>query len=177
VEPGETITDRVCTECGDGYARRPALKATWTRDDEPASSHDRERDAEEEEGEAPDTYLDGVDGHWYVVSYGRRPQVHALDCKTCADAHQGSAWVVVHEVTREYGGPEEGGWWFDEGRVVYRRRVLPDESQAVIVEQVERTFDTTTSHRFSMAARGSDYRVSIGEDRGEDYPETRPHYE
>lgn len=29
----EVITDRVCTECGQGYARRPALKATWTPDE------------------------------------------------------------------------------------------------------------------------------------------------
>lgn len=136
-----------------------------------------DRESEDDEpAEEPDTYQDRVDGHWYVVSYGARPQVHALDCVTCAEAPEG-AWVVVHEVGREYGGPEEGGWWYDTGRVVYRRRVMPDESQADQLAQAERLFDTTTSHRFSMSRRGTDYRASVGSDRGEDYPEVRPHYE
>jgi hypothetical protein len=28
----DPMTDRVCTECGEGYARRPALAATFTED-------------------------------------------------------------------------------------------------------------------------------------------------
>ena len=36
--------------------------------------------------ELPDTYLDHVDGHWYVIRYDRTlPQIHAIDCQTCAD--------------------------------------------------------------------------------------------
>ena len=27
-------------------------------------------------------------------------------------------FVNVYEVSREYGGPEEGGWWFDTGQPV-----------------------------------------------------------
>ena len=45
-------------------------------------------DAYEEEygDELPDTYLDHVDGHWYVIRYDRTlPQLHATDCPTCAD--------------------------------------------------------------------------------------------
>lgn len=35
--------------------------------------------------ESPDTCLNTVDGHWYVITYGRAPyQIHALDCDTCA---------------------------------------------------------------------------------------------
>lgn len=35
--------------------------------------------------ELPDTCLNTVDGHWYVVTYGRAPyQIHATDCETCA---------------------------------------------------------------------------------------------
>jgi hypothetical protein len=46
-----------------------------------------EDDEDEEEGEDPDTYLDGVDGHWYNVEYGRDPRdspTHAADCETCS---------------------------------------------------------------------------------------------
>jgi hypothetical protein len=38
----------------------------------------------DEHTEAPDTCLNRVDGHWYVVTYGRAPyQIHAADCPTC----------------------------------------------------------------------------------------------
>lgn len=41
-------------------------------------------DAEDEqEWELPDTYFDRIDGHWYVIRYGARPQIHARDCETC----------------------------------------------------------------------------------------------
>lgn len=36
--------------------------------------------------EVPDSYLDRVDGHWYVIRYDRTlPQIHARDCATCAE--------------------------------------------------------------------------------------------
>ena len=42
---------------------------------------------DDDEGEAPDTCLNRIDGHWYVVTYGRAPySIHALDCATCAAA-------------------------------------------------------------------------------------------
>lgn len=39
----------------------------------------------EEQDDPPASYLDGVDGHWYVCRYDRTlPQIHAVDCNTCA---------------------------------------------------------------------------------------------
>lgn len=37
-----------------------------------------------DEVELPDTVLNNVDGHWYVITYGAAPyQIHATDCTTC----------------------------------------------------------------------------------------------
>ncbi len=37
--------------------------------------------------EKPVTCLNGVDGHWYVVTYGAAPYtIHAVDCLTCEEA-------------------------------------------------------------------------------------------
>lgn len=42
---------------------------------------------DEEEDDPPVSYLDNVDGHWYVCRYDRTlPQIHARDCSTCAAA-------------------------------------------------------------------------------------------
>ncbi len=40
---------------------------------------------EDDEDEAPDTYVDNIDGHSYVIRYDRTlPQIHANDCEKCA---------------------------------------------------------------------------------------------
>ena len=40
---------------------------------------------DEEVSEEPDTCLNPIDGHWYVITYGRaRWEIHAPDCETCA---------------------------------------------------------------------------------------------
>lgn len=48
------------------------------------------RPADDEwEDDMPDTCLNRVDGHWYVITYGRAPyQIHAEDCETCIDGGQ-----------------------------------------------------------------------------------------
>jgi hypothetical protein len=42
-------------------------------------------------------------------------------------------WVVaLYETNRAYGGPEEGGWWYDVGKILDRaraRRFGPDQEQ------------------------------------------------
>lgn len=39
----------------------------------------------EDEDDAPASYRDNVDGHWYVCRYDRTlPQIHASDCETCS---------------------------------------------------------------------------------------------
>ena len=35
-----------------------------------------------------------------------------------AEARTEAGWLAVYEIDRAYGGPEEGGWWFDTGRLV-----------------------------------------------------------
>lgn len=43
---------------------------------------DEEGDEPDEYGEIPDSYLDPIDGHWYVCRYDRTaPQIHAQDCE------------------------------------------------------------------------------------------------
>lgn len=38
--------------------------------------------------------------------------------------------VAVYAIARAYGGPEEGGWWYDEGELVGVDAFLPDEDAA-----------------------------------------------
>ena len=94
--------------------------------------------------------------------------------------------VAIYEIDRAYGGPEEGGWWYDCGSKVTRMR--------------ERTFDTREDalecmrrlngwlHRMqevnpylrsvgSVAYDGGRYRARAYEGSAPSfYPNARPYY-
>lgn len=90
----------------------------------------------------------------------------------------GFSFVNVYEVDRCYGGPEEGGWWYDAGQVVLSRQVPDDqidETVAALEDEYPRGRGRYNSG--SMLYSGGDYKVLVENEPGADYPETTPHYE
>lgn len=86
-----------------------------------------------------------------------------------------AVFVNVYEVDRIYGGPEEGGWWYNAGTVVESIEVAASEADALAAE-LEKDFPNT-GRVGSVLYRGGDYRVCIEDEEGKDYPEETPHYE
>jgi len=86
-------------------------------------------------------------------------------------------YVNVYEVDRNYGGPEEGGWWYDSGEPV--ASIQCDERQ---VEQVKTYLWTmypqinAKRQRYSVNG-GYDLEIHVEEHFAKPWPETRPHYE
>ena len=86
-------------------------------------------------------------------------------------------FITVYFVTREYGGPEEGGWWYDwyEMRESFDVR---DTDEAV----AKRLFDALDEYcepevpLSSVASRGS-LIVFWEQQQGEFASTERPHYE
>jgi hypothetical protein len=95
-------------------------------------------------------------------------------------------WVHKHEVSLQYGGPEEGGWWYDEGyptgfsfgpfteeEAAYEQSRKLNELELERRER-EEMYDYTSV----VAYRSNHYSYSV-----EDfpvpvhYPERKPHYE
>jgi hypothetical protein len=84
--------------------------------------------------------------------------------------------ITLHSTYLRYGGPEEGGWWYQEGypeethcifskkQAIKKYMQLADEYQ--IVDQPS-LGDTTTS---------SNWELSFSNDYARMYPSTRPHY-
>lgn len=84
--------------------------------------------------------------------------------------------ITLHSTYLKYGGPEEGGWWYQEGypeethcifnkkQAIRKYMQLADEYQ--IVDQPS-LGDTTTS---------SNWELSFSNDYARIYPRTRPHY-
>ena len=89
-------------------------------------------------------------------------------------------YVNEYLLNRAYGGPEEGGWWYDTGDFVkchgvYRMEITADirinSLQSYL--QKERKGQRSTS---SMACTGFT-DIWVDDFPGQDFPNGRPHYE
>lgn len=100
-------------------------------------------------------------------------------------------YVGVFSVEQSYGGPEEGGWWYDDGVLEeswpVRVRLLGSgtydlqDSEKRFVEMVEEemlaTYEFGTSYRTSCGPRrGDDYTWRLTWRPTDRFPEVRPHY-
>lgn len=84
--------------------------------------------------------------------------------------------VTVYELGREYGGSEEGGWWYDTGEVVLTRPLRAGEDRELVLAALAAEFPSGT-HRFSVRPRGRDYSIEFGGAPGQDFPAETPRYE
>ena len=85
-------------------------------------------------------------------------------------------YVNVYEIDREYGGPEEGGWWYDSGRVIESHPVHSKIAEEQLTEALANRYPNTHTVG-NVLYSGGDYRVCVERSPGKDYPEYAPHYE
>lgn len=83
-------------------------------------------------------------------------------------------YAAVDEISRNYGGPEEGGWWYDSGNMLsfacFRVRFVRgvpyiSESERKFLREVAtewlKKYDFETNHQSSMAPRENDHRWRV----------------
>lgn len=93
--------------------------------------------------------------------------------------------VAVYHMEQAYGGPEEGGWWYDTGQLARIVRIFRNEDKAY-------EFCRRLNHKLSSRLIGPNqgrreytsvlsdgvYRAQVWVDNPPQYfPEERPHYE
>lgn len=85
-------------------------------------------------------------------------------------------FVTVFEIDRAYGGPEEGGWWYDTGEPVLH---IPCRSHSAAEDVRDRVREKYphTGQSGSCVYQGGDYSITVDVRPGKAYPETVPHYE
>lgn len=93
--------------------------------------------------------------------------------------------INVYERYRNYGGPEEGGWWFDSG--VYKPQLsvtmhgTPEEVNAHAIDLQDRlnreADEAGVPPLGSVVYHGGRYLVVPEDETGADWPAHRPHYE
>jgi hypothetical protein len=82
--------------------------------------------------------------------------------------------LSFYEIDRAYGGPEEGGWYFDTGELVRTFRIARNEADAYKLASRANRKRSTSSVLYS----GGRYCVEVHQHRAPScYPEQRPYYE
>lgn len=91
--------------------------------------------------------------------------------------------VAVYDVDRLYGGPEEGGWWYNVGELIHADNGNGMWSFADAIRRSEELQDGVYRNRgnlYSVNYAGGAYEIRItdpGETPVAFFPERPPHYE
>ncbi|QPI75516.1 hypothetical protein [Sphingobium sp. Cam5-1] len=89
--------------------------------------------------------------------------------------------VALYEIDRAYGGPEEGGWWFDTGTLCRLLALAPTEARAVrLAARTNRLLDRLQTDKRcvdSLLYSGGRHRAIVFEGTAPAaFPEVPPHY-
>ena len=88
---------------------------------------------------------------------------------------RGFVLVGVYHVDRRYGGPEEGGWWFDAWRHVVSR-LVPETRWPTIKEELLEEYPDDGRPLSSVLSKGVT-EVVLENRVGQFTTKERPHYE
>lgn len=111
------------------------------------------------------------EGRWEQGEYTR----HKNEKCACL-CHWGQYYVNVYEIDRGYGGPEEGGWWYDCGTPVATVPFDTLREAEAFADVMEKRFPHDHSSN-SVIYSGGDYSVRIERGFAKPYPSRTPRYE
>lgn len=132
--------------------------------------------SDKQEWEAFDHYIEQGDPEGRMV------------CGTCksvlnSNRYDGAKFVNIYEVNRGYGGPEEGGWWYDYGSVSVSFAIPSgDQEEAkaklILAQSIVDDWNGDGENRDlgSVNCVGS-FLCWIEDHPGRDFPDRKPHYE
>lgn len=95
-------------------------------------------------------------GDWYdsfVEEHGREPGV-----------------IHVHLVIHRYGGPEEGGWYYDEGHPIENICIFSKDQAVRNLERLHSDYASEEKHP------DEEYYISLGTRWAEVFPAVKPTY-
>lgn len=89
-------------------------------------------------------------------------------------------YVTAYAVTRHYGGPEEGGWWYDWYEPIQTVPTTSEDADRIADGLRAKHSDNDQNGpqgRFSVLGNGSDLVVLVEDSPADCTTTTRPHYE
>jgi hypothetical protein len=86
-------------------------------------------------------------------------------------------FINVYEVERCYGGPEEGGWWYDVGEPVASVPYANEHDGQRIRHEMKQMYPRSKGQGRYSVFGGPDYEVYSEDQFARPFPKERPHYE
>lgn len=100
---------------------------------------------------------------------GRVPWQEEAMKKMTHGENKGVLFVNVYDTYREYGGPEEGGWYYDVGHPT---------GESYVRRRMDSALDLARKIRAKLKADGAeDVSVRVEQHKPRKFPQGRPHYE
>lgn len=92
---------------------------------------------------------------------------------------KGIIFINAYAVSQNYGGPEEGGWWWDSGRALASVPVIDGDDAVIDFEKKRLTemIGWVSRHKRTSVLGDEDFEIYVEDEPAKDWPERRPHYE
>lgn len=99
--------------------------------------------------------------------------------KATKEGKQLPFYIVAYGINRCYGGPEEGGWYYDTSRILEVRKVYSLEAGLKAARELKEEYPTCKRGRFSVIGGEDTYlMVCYTEEQfPQEGPNTKPRYE
>lgn len=104
---------------------------------------------------------------------------HSQTCTVCGGEKQFRPFLNVYHVTRQHGGHEEGGWYYDQGEPMASVPLDPEwdeEREQQIVQDLTRMFPPSKTPLHSVRSSGT-YLIKRERKFAEFFPKEVPRYE
>jgi hypothetical protein len=84
--------------------------------------------------------------------------------------------ITLHETTLNYGGPEEGGWWYQAGLPVLSHCIFSKKQAIQTYIQYFEEYEIEGQPSLGDSTTYSNYELQFANALAKAYPESRPYY-
>lgn len=90
--------------------------------------------------------------------------------------HEDPTVITIHETTLNYGGPEEGGWWYQAGLPVLTHCIFSKRQAIQTFIQYFDEYEIQEQPSLGISTTYSNYEVNFDSKYAAHYPTERPYY-
>ena len=112
---------------------------------------------------------------FYPCSYKARYAIGAYKQHKYFE-HEDPSVITLHETTLNYGGPEEGGWWYQAGLPVLTHCVFSKKQAVQTFIQYFDEYELADQPSLGLSTTYHNYEVNFANRYATVYPESKPHY-
>lgn len=112
---------------------------------------------------------------FYLLTYKARYAINAYNVRTEWENEEPTT-VTVHETTLNYGGPEEGGWFYQAGYPIKTHCIFSKKQAIKTFIQYIDEYELVDQPSLGVSTTYYNYEVSYANGYATVYPETKPHY-